>query len=106
MKSLQSADDVLNPAIGLIPSKLYFENFTRAFKVLGFFNAVKESTIISLVPTICQIISCALVGYGLARFNFKLKKLFLVLIIMQFVIPPQILMIPTYMLYSELNLFH
>ena len=104
LKSLQSPEDVLNPSIGLVPSGLYLENFTRAFKVLGFGEALLNSIYISLLPTLLQIVSCALVGYGLARFKFKGRNLILILCIAQFVIPPQILMIPTYRLYFKFKL--
>ena len=35
LKSLQSADDVLNPAVGLLPTKLYVGNFGKAVETLG-----------------------------------------------------------------------
>ena len=104
LKSLQSPEDVLNPSIGLVPSGLYLENFTRAFKVLGFGEALLNSIYISLLPTLLQIVSCALVGYGLARFKFKGRNLILILCIAQFVIPQQILMIPTLRLFFKLKL--
>ena len=50
------------------------------------------------------MISCGLMGYGLSRFDFKLKKLYIALVIISFVIPSQVLMIPTYLGYSELGL--
>jgi len=40
-------------------------------------------------------------GYGLSRYNFKLKKVFLILVGACFVIPAQVLMIPTYLQYSN-----
>ena len=104
LKSLQSPEDVLNPSIGLVPSALYFENFTRAFKVLGFKEALFNSIYISLLPTLLQIVSCALIGYGLARFKFKGRNLILILCIAHFVIPQQILMIPTLRLFFKLKL--
>ncbi|HCR41747.1 MAG TPA: carbohydrate ABC transporter permease, partial [Lachnospiraceae bacterium] len=51
-----------------------------------------------------QVVSCGLMGYGLSRFDFKLKKLYIALVIVSFVIPSQVLMIPTYLGYSELGL--
>ena len=104
LKSLQSPDDVLNPAVGLIPTSLYFDNFVKAFKTLGFFKALGQSVYISLIPTVLQVISTSFVGYGLAKFKFKGKKIVFGLIIMSFIIPPQILMIPTYVTYRQLGI--
>lgn len=104
LKSLQSPDDVLNPTVGLIPTKLYFENFVKAFKVLGFWKALGQSVFYALIPSIFQVASTSLVGYGLAKFKFRGKKLIFVLIIAAFIIPPQILMIPTYIMYRKMEI--
>ena len=104
LKSLQSPDDVLNPTVGLIPTSLYFDNFVKAFKTLGFFKALGQSAYLAIIPTILQVVSTSFVGYGLAKFKFKGKKIVFGFIIASFIIPPQILMIPTYVTYSRLNL--
>ena len=102
--SLQSPDDVLNPSVSLIPTKLYFQNFVKAFKTIGFFKALGQSVYYALIPTLLQVVSTSLVGYGLAKFKFKGKKIVFGLIIASFIIPSQILMIPTYVTYSKLGL--
>ncbi|MDF2699478.1 MAG: transporter permease [Haloplasmataceae bacterium] len=104
LKSLQSPSDVLDPTVGLIPSKLYFNNFTKSFKAIGFMNALKGSLSIAFFPSLAQVISTALMGYGLSRFDFKGKKVIIVLVLITFIIPPQILMIPTYLLYKKLGI--
>lgn len=120
LKSLQSADDVINPAIGLLPSKLYGGNFGKAINTLGLWPsfAINEITgakelklgslltsiVYSGVPALCQVVSCALVGYGLAKFKFPGKKLVFACVIISFIIPPQILMIPTFRMYNSMKL--
>lgn len=104
LKSIQSPDDVLNPAVGLLPTSFFVDNWAKAFKVLGFWKALGTSVLYAGVPTILQVVSCALVGYGLAKFKFPCKTLVFVLVIVSFIIPPQILMIPTYVMYTQMNL--
>ena len=104
LKSIQSPDDVLNPAVGLLPSTIYFDNWGKAFKVLGFVKALGTSVLYAGVPTLLQVVSCALVGYGLAKFKFPGKKAVFALVVVSFIIPPQILMIPTYVMYSSMDL--
>ncbi|MBO7535657.1 MAG: carbohydrate ABC transporter permease, partial [Bacilli bacterium] len=91
-------------SVNLIPTKLYFQNFVKAFKTIGFFKALGQSVLYALVPTLLQVASTSLVGYGLAKFKFKGKKAVFGLIIASFIIPSQILMIPTYVTYSKLGL--
>ncbi|WP_258878689.1 ABC transporter permease subunit [Candidatus Xianfuyuplasma coldseepsis] len=102
--SLQSPQDVLNSSVGLIPSEIYLENYTKAFKTIGFWNALQESVTIALLPSLAQVFSTALIGYGLSRFNFKFKNIVIVLILFTFIIPAPVLMIPTYLMYRDLGI--
>lgn len=102
--SMQSLTDLLDQSINWIPSSLYIDNYLQAYSVLNIRDALTGSLTIALFPTILQVAVCSLVGYGFARFEFPLKKLWFVLMIFSFIIPPQILMMPTYRLFSDLGL--
>jgi len=104
LTSFQSPSDVTDLSVGLIPSELYFGNFTRSFQAIGFMNALKDSLKIAFFPALAQVASNAVIGYGLSRFDFKFKNVILGLILFTFIIPPQILMIPTYLLYRDLGI--
>lgn len=102
--SLQSPEDVLNPMVGSLPSAIYLDNYIKAFNVLGFWNALGNSIYYSLIPTLCQVVAAAFIGYGLAKFQFKGKLVVMLLIIVTYIIPSQVTMIPTYMMYTEIGL--
>ncbi len=104
LKSIQTPEDILNPTVGLLPTKLYFENYVKAFKTLGFFKALGQSALYAFIPAVLQVISTGLTGYGLAKYKFPGKKAIFILVIASFVIPPQILMIPTYIMYSKMGI--
>lgn len=104
LTSLQSPDDIMNSAVGLVPSEIYLDNYVKAFKTIGFWNALKTSVSLSLWPSLAQLISTALIGYGLSRFNFKFKKVVIVLVLITFIIPAPVLMIPTYLMYRDLGI--
>lgn len=103
-KSVQSIEDVLSPTVGLIPTSIYLGNYINAFTVMNFWGSFQTSLYHSAIPAIAQVLSAAVIGYGLSRFNFPLKKLVIALIIVAFVVPPSILMIPTYLLYKDWGL--
>ena len=67
---------------------------------MNYAKALKDSIIIAGVPTLINVIVCAFVGYGFARYEFKGKKLMLGLLIFSFIIPPQATMMPTYVFYT------
>ncbi|MCZ0702150.1 multiple sugar transport system permease protein [Natronobacillus azotifigens] len=102
--SMKSLNDLLDQAINWIPSSLYLDNYSQAYSVLNIRAALTGSFMIAFAPTVLQVVVSSLVGYGFSRFEFPLKKLWFGLMIFSFIIPPQILMMPTYRLFSELGL--
>lgn len=105
LQSFQSPLDVLNPTVGLIPRSLYLGNYNKVFTIINFGRSVLESLYYSILPAIAQTVACAITGYGLSRFNFKGKKVLLIIILSTFIIPPQVIMIPTYIFYKRLGEF-
>lgn len=102
--SIKSLEDLLDLSINWLPSTIYTSNYEQAYSVMNLKTAFRGSLLIALIPTICQVAVVSLVGFGFARYNFPLKKLFFGLMIFSFIIPPQILMMPMYRLLSELEL--
>lgn len=102
--SFMSLDDLLDSSINWIPSTINISNYLQAAKSMDFWKSLGQSIIIAGVPTICNLISCSLIGYGLARFEFPGKKVVLGIIIFSFILPSQITMIPTYVLYSNMGI--
>ncbi len=102
--SLKSQSDIVNPVVNWVPTSLYFGNYQRAFLVLNFFPTLWKSLIVTMVPALIQTMVTAVIGYGFAKFNFKFKKMWLVLVLMTFVIPVQVYMIPRYVMFFNMNL--
>lgn len=101
--SFMSLADLLDSSINWIPSKLSFENYKMTMKAMDYWKALKDSVIISGLPTLCQVISCSIVGYGLARYDFKGKKLIFGLIIFAFVLPSSLTLTTQYQFYNSLG---
>ena len=104
--SFMSLDDLLDSSIKWIPSAVNFDNYIQAAKSMDFWKSLFQSILVAGVPTICNLVSCALVGYGLARFEFPGKKIVFAFIIFSFILPAQITMISTYRLYNELDIIN
>ncbi len=104
--SFMSLDDLLDSSINWIPSSFNLSNYSQAAKSMDFWPSFGKSIIIAGVPTLCNLLSCALIGYGLARFEFPGKKAVLGIIIFTFILPSQVTMIPTYVLYSKIGILN
>jgi len=102
--SMMSLGDLLDSSVRWIPTSLYTKNYRDALMVMDYWNSLMKNLVIALAPAILQTAICSLTAYGFARFNFKGKKLLMGIMILTFVIPPQILMMPTYLLYSDMGL--
>lgn len=99
--SFMNRDDLLDSSVKWIPSTLYLQNYIDAAKSMDFWNSLLKGILIAGLPTLCNVVICMLVGYGFARFEFKGKKLLMALLIFSYILPNQVTMIPTYVLYND-----
>ena len=96
VNSFLSAGDLTDPSVTWIPTELCFDNFSTAFKTLDFFKSFGMSMLMSLIPAVLQTAVTAVVAYGLARFHIPFKKVILVLILITFLLPTQVMLVPRY----------
>lgn len=84
--------------------KFNFDNYAQAYVTLDIGATLKDSLIVSLVPTICAVVSSTLIGYGFARYDFPGKKILFVVMVAIFLIPQALMTIPTYVMYNNLGI--
>ncbi len=99
--SFMNRDDLLDSSVKWIPSTLYLQNYIDAAKSMSFWASLGKGFLIAGLPTICNVAICMLVGYGFASFTFKGKNILLGLLIFSYILPRQVTMIPTYVLYND-----
>jgi multiple sugar transport system permease protein len=104
VNSFMSVDDLINPGIKWIPTVLQYSNYQRAIEVLQLPAAVFDTTSYVLKVSISVTISSAIIGYGFAKFDFPLKKLFFVLMLATFILPSQVTMVANMLVFRNLGL--
>lgn len=104
VNSFFSPEDLVDPSVTWIPTRLYFGNFMQAYETLVFLKSFLTSLYMSVIPSLLQLIATSLVGFGLARFDFPLKKLWLVLVIAVFMIPTNVMSIPRYAMFYRFGM--
>lgn len=102
--SLQDLQDLLSPSVLYIPSKLYLDNIWTSFQVLKYLETLLSSLSVTLLPALIQTMVASLIGYGFAKFEFPLKRVIFGIVILTYIIPPQLIMIPRFVLFNDLNL--
>ncbi|MCL2405187.1 MAG: carbohydrate ABC transporter permease [Defluviitaleaceae bacterium] len=101
--SIMAPEDLLDSSVRWVPRRVHTLNYRLAFITLDYFRTLWANFQVAAIPTILQVTSTAMAGYAFARYDFPLKKLWLAVLIFTFVIPPQITMIPTFVLYTNLG---
>ena len=102
--SFMPVNEILDPTVGFIPGVLYFENYNQAFQVLNLWENLPRSIMVALFPALAQTLTAMIVGYGFARFEFPLKKTLVILMMVVFLIPPQVTMIPQFLTMRDYGL--
>ncbi|XZF77873.1 carbohydrate ABC transporter permease [Bacillus sp. AL-1R] len=102
--SFKDINDLLNSLVNWIPTKLYTDNYKRAFDVLDYWPILLQTIYVTVLPSILQAFIASIIGYGFARFQFKGKNILFILVLATFVIPPQVTVIPRYILFNKIHI--
>ncbi len=90
---------------GLIPSALTVENYIRGWTALQtpFTSFFVNSFIIVFFVIVGNTMTCSLTAYAFARLNFRLKRMWFVLMLGTIMLPGHVTLIPTYVLFNQLG---
>lgn len=102
--SIKDLEDLVNPTVEWIPTKIYLENYRTSWIVLDYFKTLLFSLSVTLVPAILQTVTTSLAGYGLAKFKMRGKVILFALILMTYLVPLQVYMIPRFVLFNNLGI--
>ena len=87
-----------------MPTHFTLEGFRKAARTLEFWDGLKDSLIMTVIPAGLQTLTLAMAGYGLARYPVPLKKFWVVLAVFIFLIPSQVTTIPRFLLFNTYKL--
>ncbi len=87
--SLQDPASVNDPSIIWIPKKLSLVSLKETIIILDYWRSAGLTIFVSVISTLCTLLSCSLVGYGFARFKFPGKNLLFMLVVLTIILPPQ-----------------
>lgn len=99
--SVMGLTDLLNPNIKWLPRSFSFTNYFAAFRSLDYMKYMSTTVLVVAIAVIGQVLSCAFVAYGLARVRFKLSGLVFGLVIFMLIVPPQTIIVPSFIMYSK-----
>ncbi|WP_054026443.1 carbohydrate ABC transporter permease [Bacillus sp. FJAT-28004] len=103
--SFMSPQDLIDGTVRFIPRQFTWFNYQTVIEYTSFFKGLWNTFGISLLSGVLQMLVCTMVGYGLARFNFKGRGIVFALVVLTILIPPQTYMISLYMKFSFFDIF-
>lgn len=87
-----------------IPTELNaVDNFSKAIEALDYGRAFLNTIKYEVISALLEVASCAVIGYGFARFNFKGKKIFTAILFLTILVPDMMVLIPRMVNYSNLD---
>lgn len=104
--SLKSEAEVQAGDFVTPPAEPRWTNYPRALgpDKMNFFPALANTVVITTLCVAGQIISCSLVGFGFARFNFRGRGVLFMVMLSTMMLPAQVTMIPVFVLFRSLGL--
>lgn len=103
--AVRGPDTVNDPSIVWIPREISLGSIKTATEILEYPRAITTTVIIAIGSTLGSLVSCALAGYGFARFNFKEKNLMFALVLLTIIVPPQTTIISSFINYRNFDVF-
>lgn len=102
--SFMDEKDLYDSTVKYIPKKFTLANYKMAIQGMKYFTSFRNTLILVISVSLLQLISCAFVAYGFARFKFPLKKVLFFMVILLMVVPPQTIMTPLYMIFRYFDM--
>ncbi len=89
-----------------IPKQFVWSNFKIGTEAIDFWTKMLNTTIVTVLSAIGQVLSCTLVGYAISRIKFPGRKLWFYLIIGSMMLPGFISMIPVFKMFTALHMYN
>ncbi len=94
--TFRERSDMSDPTVMWVPRNYTLQVLKETIKAMDFWNTLKNTLILNIGCSFVQVLSCAVTGYGFARFKFKGKGLLFGVVIMMILVPPQVISLPLY----------
>ncbi len=106
--SIMDAKEIITMPYRWIPSEIKWANYARAIAgndgSYQFVRNIANSLIVSISIMVSTIFLSSMVGYGLAKFNFKGRNIVFLAIMATMMIPFETIMIPLFMVVLKLGI--
>ena len=100
----KNENEIFTMPIKWFPRAATINNYARALEVVSIFKCMLNTLIIAIPKIIGEVFISALVAFGFARFQFKGRNFLFMIMLATMMLPYEVTMIPTFMVWSALGL--
>ncbi len=101
--SFKTDNEIFTYPIRWLPARPFTGNYQRANEIMPVPRYMLNTTIIAALKIFGEVIMSALVAYGFARFEFKFKKTIFSILLATMMLPYEVTMIPTFIMWSAVG---
>ena len=95
--SFMAPEDFVDVTVRLIPKNFTLDIYRAIIEELSYWSAFRSTFLLSLTCAVLQTLTCALIGYGFAKFKFKGRNLIFLLVMLTMIVPHQTLQLSMFM---------
>lgn len=106
ISSLRPDDQILTDELSLVPRSVTLEQYRRLFGGADFLRYIRNSLLVSLGTTLATIVISVPAAYSLCRLRYRGRKAISRLILISYMFPGVLLMVPLYLLLASMRLLN
>lgn len=103
LTSLKTVSEATRMPVTILPDKWMFGNYPKAWNSLPFDKLFLNTVLMMGGRIVFALIFSSMAGYAFAKINFPCKKILFGIVVVQLMLPPQIFIIPQYMMVAKLG---
>lgn len=103
LSSFKQPGEIVTLDLRMLPESLNPENYKVAMTTVPFGQFFLNSTLVTVIGSTIKVVLAVLTAYALVFVRFPAKKLIFVLILVALMVPPQVSILPNYILIAGLG---
>ena len=104
-RALMLPRDLYDNSVLWVPRNFSLANVKLAARAINYWGAFSNSLWSSSLVTLLQLFSCLTAGYAFGRYKLPFRRVLFALVILTLIIPPQLIMVPSYLNFRYFDIF-
>ncbi len=102
--SFRVSETLQDPTRQWILKEWTLENIKVSMDFLNYWKSLLKTVETEIVSALIEVVTCAVVAYGFARFDFKIKKICMAVLFLTILVPAPMIIIPLVTNYAHLDI--